>query len=233
MIVIIKHIGIEGPGTLKDYLVRAGFAFRVVNVAKNEALPPLDECQAIVSLGGPMNVYETAKYPFLAKEESFLKEALVKRKPILGICLGAQILAKITGAAIEKATTKEIGCYDVELTPEASSDPLFEGLGQRLSVFQWHEDTFGIPIGGKLLAEGAKCRNQAFRFGDCAWGLQFHPEITKDMIVEWLDYYQNDLDRDKLLSDYSKIEDKYKQQAKTLYDNFCKVIANLKYIRKI
>ena len=172
-----------------------------------------------------MNVYETDKYPFLTKEESFLKEALAERKPILGICLGAQILAKITGAAVEKTTTKEIGWCDVELTQEASSDPLFEGLGQRFSVFQWHEDTFGIPIGGRLLAEGAKCRNQAFRFGDCAWGLQFHPEITKDMIVEWLDYYQNDLDRDKLLNDYSKIEDKYKQQAKTLYDNFCKVIA--------
>lgn len=225
MIVIIKHIDIEGPGTFKEYLVSAGFAFRIVNLAKNEALPSLDECKAIVSLGGPMNVYETDKYPFLTKEESFLKEALAERKPILGICLGAQILAKITGAAVEKTTTKEIGWCDVELTQEASSDPLFEGLGQRFSVFQWHEDTFGIPIGGRLLAEGAKCRNQAFRFGDCAWGLQFHPEITKDMIVEWLDYYQNDLDRDKLLNDYSKIEDKYKQQAKTLYDNFCKVIA--------
>ena len=225
MIVIIKHIDIEGPGTFKEYLVSAGFAFRIVNLAKNEALPSLDEYKAIVSLGGPMNVYETDKYPFLTKEENFLKEALAERKPILGICLGAQILAKITGAAVEKTTTKEIGWCDVELTQEASSDPLFDGLGQRFSVFQWHEDTFGIPIGGRLLAKGAKCRNQAFRFGDCAWGLQFHPEITKDMIVEWLDYCQNDLDRDKLLNDYSKIEDKYKQQAKTLYDNFCKVIA--------
>lgn len=225
MIAVIKHIGIEGPGTLGDYLVSAGFDLKMVDLANGDSLPRLDRCRAIVSLGGPMSVYDTDKYPFLLKEEDFLKKALAESKPVLGICLGGQILAKISGAAVTKARREEMGWYDLELTPEARYDPLFKNLGLKLLVFQWHEDTFAVPDHGVLLAVGSQCRNQAFRIGDSAWGLQFHLELTKDMIADWLDYYKSDLDRDELLSGYYKRESEYRRQAAAIYDNFFNLIA--------
>ncbi len=133
-----------------------------------------------------MNVYEEEAYPFLKKEDVFIKEVLREEIPFLGICLGAQLLAKACGARVMKAAQKEVGWYTVDLTKQARQDRLFRRVESPLTVFQWHEDTFDIPDGGVLLGTSALVRNQAFRMGSCAYGLQFHVEVSLDMVEKWM-----------------------------------------------
>jgi GMP synthase-like glutamine amidotransferase len=224
MIFILKHIGIEGPGTLGNFLRQARWDVRVVQLQNGEPLPALSDCEAVISLGGPMNVYQTDKFPFLEQEEEFLRKALQDQIPILGICLGAQILAKAAGARVRAAKQKEIGWFTVSLTEEGKHDGLFRGIKDDLKVFQWHEDTFDIPNNANLLATADTCKNQALRIGRCAWGVQFHPEMTADMIKEWVDFYQPDLDRREILSDYYRENDIYNQQAGIIYTNFAHIV---------
>jgi len=224
MVVFIKHVEIEGPGLFLSFLKGAGFKISIIELSRGESLPDIELCQAIVVLGGPMNVYETDKHSFLLREEKFLKDALSKEIPILGICLGAQILAKVGGAQVKKSPAKEIGWYEAKLTEDGKEDILFSGLGNALSVFQWHEDTFDIPKGGKLLAKGDICKNQALAVGKCAWGLQFHPEMNKSMLRSWLEYYNEDIDRDKVLFNYFERQDVYLSQAKRICLNFAGII---------
>lgn len=224
MILIIKHIEVEGPGTIEKFFKDNLLESRIVELSKGETLPTVDKCEAIICLGGPMSVYETDKYQFLTAEEHFLKQALDKKIPILGICLGAQLLAKVCGAEIRKAEQEEIGWYTISLTGEGKNDPLFKGLEEKLNVFQWHEDTFDIPKGATLIAKGTTCKNQAIRIGEYAWGFQFHPEITEEMLKKWIDYYLVNLDRDKLLNEYFKLKDAYNYQAKIIYSNFMNVV---------
>jgi GMP synthase (glutamine-hydrolysing) len=172
-----------------------------------------------------MGVNQADKYPFLVGEEEFLKSAIKKEIPILGICLGAQILAKVYGAQITKAKREEIGWFRVELTQEGRRDHLFKGLNQTLEVFQWHEDTFNLPKEARLLAQGLDCKNQAARFSKYSWGLQFHIEINDGMIKDWIDYYSADLNKDKLIDGYYKIKNIYHRQAEIIYSNFAGIIA--------
>ena len=133
-----------------------------------------------------MNVDEVEKYPHLAQEVEWIKQALAAGLPTLGICLGAQLLAKALGAKVYPNRVKEIGWYSAELTPHADRDPLFEGGGKQITVFHWHGDTFDLPPGTVRLAESKLCRNQAFRYGRSAYGLQFHIEMTAELIDSWL-----------------------------------------------
>jgi len=191
MILIVKHIGIEGPGSLGEFFNNTSWQVSIVEIGAGEKLPDsLQGLQALIVLGGPMNVYEEAQYPFLKEEDTFLREAIKRKIPVLGICLGAQLLAKACGAAVTQNPEKEIGWYRLRLTDKGRQDPFFEGLPERFSVFQWHEDTFEVPAGAALLAEGDTCHNQAFRFGENAYGLQFHIEVTPEMIASWFCSYQ-------------------------------------------
>jgi GMP synthase-like glutamine amidotransferase len=145
----------------------------------------LSEIEGVVSLGGPMNVYEEKEFPFLKEEDIFIKEAVKKEIPFLGICLGSQLIAKACGARVRKSPVKEVGWFKVALEPTVEDDPLFEGLAGSLEVFQWHEDTFDIPSGGVLLAKGGDCPHQAFRIGRSVYGIQFHIEVTERIIADW------------------------------------------------
>ncbi len=225
MILIIKHAKIEGPGTLGDFFRETSWKTGVVELWKTQALPRVDDCEAIISLGGPMNVYETKKYPFLEKEESFLKKALKENIPVLGICLGAQLLAKAASAKVEKAENKEIGWYTVGLTKAGGDDLLFKRTGKDLKVFQWHEDSFNVPESGNLLATAATCRNQAIRVGKNAWGLQFHPEMTEGMLEAWLSDTEEALDEKEIMLNYFKVKQIYDRQAQMMYLNFATAIA--------
>jgi GMP synthase-like glutamine amidotransferase len=178
-----------------------------------------------------MNVYEVDKYPFLIKEERLLKEALLKEVPFLGICLGAQLLAKVAGARVYKAEQSEIGWYTIELTDGAKEDALFKNLPAHFQTFQWHEDTFAIPPIGTLLATSQTCKNQALGVGKCAWGLQFHPEMTGEMIKEWACASSPSLDVDRLLLEYSKKRHIYSRVAHQLYLNFANVINHYSAIK--
>ena len=186
-VLVIEHAGNEGPGLIEHTLFQDDVPFRVLNLTPDTHLPRMNGYSHIVLLGGPMNVYEEERYPFLKEEDLFIKEAIQRGKTVLGICLGAQLIAKALGAKVSKSPVKELGWYDVSLTEEGIKDPFFSSLPETFSVFQWHGDTFEIPKSAKLVATSHEVPHQAFRYGNNVYGLQFHLEVTEDMIQEWLD----------------------------------------------
>jgi len=190
---IIKHVVIEGPGLIEYCLRKEKISYRIINLEGGDPLPKLDPLNLIILLGGPMNVYEEDRYPFLKDEDLFIKETIQRGKFILGICLGAQLIAKALGAKVFKAPAKEIGWFDVSLTRIGLQDPLFSDLPKTFPVFQWHEDTFEIPRSAKLIATSSSVPHQAFRYANNAYGLQFHLEVTEEMIQEWMRTYEEEL----------------------------------------
>ncbi len=231
-ILFIRHIAIEGPGSMQGFFEHTAWRLSTVKLDAGEDLPrTLDEIEALIVLGGPMNVYEEGAHPFLKDEDRLLKEALERDIPVMGICLGAQLLAKASNAAVTRAPVREIGWHEVELTANARSDPLFYGLPQVLNVFQWHEDTFAIPEKGVHLAASSGCPNQAFRARRHAYGLQFHVEVTPPMIESWIGAYGAQGNEKMLLQAY-KNQEPYLRQASQLYLNFARIIvASRKEVR--
>ncbi len=233
-ILVIKHVGNEGPGIIEPFFAERGWDLNVVDMSLGDRLPEsLDSTAAVVILGGFMNVYEEKEYPFLKEEEPLLLRALVEEVPVLGICLGAQLLAKTCGAPVEKSPEKEIGWYRVKKTTEGKKDSLFRNTSDYLQVFQWHGDTFQIPQGGVLLAEGRTCRNQAFRVGANAYGLQFHVEVTEDMIDDWARTGGESADFEKIGEETKKIREGYNLQAAQIMNNFMGIVESAQRLRKI
>ena len=192
-ILVLKHIGVEGPGSIGDFFMNTTWDLKTVDLGKGEVLPDsLKNTGAIISLGGPMNVYEEGKYPFLIDEVVFLQRAVKEEIPVLGICLGAQLLARACGAKVSKAPAKEIGWYKIILTKQGREDSLFTALPKEFEMFQWHEDTFEIPESAVRLAGSGSCPNQAFRVGRNAYGLQFHAEVNPEMVESWIEKYAPD-----------------------------------------
>jgi len=192
-VLAVRHVAHEGLGTIGDALRRNDVPVQIVD-AFSDGLPDFDPrmWSGLVVMGGPMNVDEVEKYPNLVEEVRWLERAVEARLPVLGVCLGAQLLAKALGARVYPNKTKEIGWYEIELLP-ADDDPLFCGIAKptadrkpQLTVFQWHGDTFDLPKGAELLARSELCENQAFRYGAAAYGLQFHLEVTAEIIEDWL-----------------------------------------------
>jgi GMP synthase (glutamine-hydrolysing) len=184
---ILRHVSHESAGTLEGVLSEMEVNFRYIDLFAPECEPPdLKMVSGLVVLGGPMNVDEVERHPHLAWEVSLIKQALAAGLPVLGICLGAQLLAKALGARVYPNQVKEIGWYRINLTPHADRDSLFEGSGKQITVFHWHGDTFDLPPGAVRLAQNELCPNQAFRYGRSAYGLQFHIEMTAEMIDSWL-----------------------------------------------
>ena len=184
-VLVFRHVKHEGLGTLADALSRAGLTFHYRDIVKNPLpLPSPAAIAGLIVLGGPMGVYEGDQYPFLRKETAYIKRVLSAKKPLLGICLGAQLIAQALGARVFPGPHKEFGWHRVQLTPEGKRDPFFKESPPTPWVFQWHGDTFTLPKGAELLATGPRCRHQAFRYGSGVYGLQFHLEVNKTMIQE-------------------------------------------------
>lgn len=186
-LLVFQHVPHEILGTLDPLLRRTGFRIRYVNFGRQpDARPELDRYHGLVVLGGPMNCDQVHRYRHLATEVELIQTAIAAGKPVLGICLGAQLIACALGAPVYANATKEIGWYDVMPTPAAATDPLFRHLAPAQRIFQWHGDTFDIPDGAVQLARSEACENQAFRWGDNVYGLQFHLEVDAPMIRRWL-----------------------------------------------
>ncbi len=232
-ILIIKHIDIEGPGTLGYFLKERQEPFRIVDLGAGEPLPQDPSLfQAIICLGGPMNVYEENKYPFLKFEHVFIQKVLQQGVPYLGLCLGSQLLAKAAGALVVRSPVKEIGWYTVRLTEEGCKDPLFRGFRESQPVYHWHGDMFHIPDSGRLLVMGDGCPHQALRVGENAYGLQFHVEVTDTSLREWcaaysaVDLPSRQSHAQSMRDDYRKYQKDFDAQAYTLYANFLQIVSN-------
>ncbi len=197
-VLVFQHVPYEILGTLDPLLRAAGYRIRYVNFGREpEAEPDVDKYQGLIILGGPMNVDMTEKYPHLATEVRLIKRAMDQGIPILGICLGAQLIAKTLGASVRKNPEKEIGWYDISLTEEGKQDPLMRHLEDKRPIFEWHSDTFDLPDGAVHLAYGESCANQAFRYGDNVYGFQFHMEVDGPLVERWLNtpIYQAEIEQ--------------------------------------
>jgi GMP synthase (glutamine-hydrolysing) len=155
---------------------------------------PLDSYGAVLVFGGAMHADQDDRHPWLREENLFLKRLLMLHLPVLGVCLGAQLLAKAALAPVYRVESPEIGWFDVELTEDAADDPVFSRLPHRFEAFQWHFYTYDLPGGAVELAKSASC-TQAFRLGDSAWGIQFHAEVTLPQVESWLEHEDEDEDR--------------------------------------
>ncbi len=182
-ILIVQHVAPEGPGLVAEAAHERGLGLRVVRIDGGDAVPVRpDPFAAVVVMGGPMGVYETGRYPHLAAEIRLLERALHREIPVLGICLGSQLLAAALGAEVRPSGMKEIGWIPVELTPEARADALLGAAPSRFVPLQWHGDVFDPPPGAVSLARSDLTACQAFRHGESAWGLLFHLEATNDQV---------------------------------------------------
>lgn len=216
-IAVIMHVENEGPGLFGELLRASEADVRTIRLDRGDPLPAVGEIDAALALGGPMNVYEEAEYPFLAAETAFLREAAARDLPVLGICLGAQMIARAAGAAVTKNPVPELGWGIVSLTEAGKGDPLFAGLPDILPVFQWHGDTFAIPAGGALLATGGDCHNQALRHRN-SWGLQFHLEADRALLSSW---FAGSLHEREILRHHANgIGTEVARHARTLFENF-------------
>lgn len=195
-VLVLQHVPHEPLGTLDRMLRARKIRIRFCNFARTpEAEPQLSGCDALIVLGGPMNVGDQPRYPHLKTELRLLEAALSQGVPVLGICLGAQLLAHALGAAVGRNNRAELGWHEVRLRPAGLSDPVLGQLGPAAPIFHWHGDTFGIPAGADHLAESDLCGHQAFRYGQRAYGLQFHLEVDQPLIERWLRVHKQELEQ--------------------------------------
>jgi GMP synthase (glutamine-hydrolysing) len=180
---VLRHSQAEGLGILANVLRERGIHHRYLDVPRGEPLPrDLRGVGGLIVLGGPMAAYEIDKHPLLAAEGSLIERALTAGRPVLGICLGAQLVAQLLGARVYAGERREVGWAPITLTDNGRDDPLFVNADPELTVFHFHGDTYELPADAKNLASSALYEQQAFRWGDFVYGFQFHLEFTDTMI---------------------------------------------------
>ena len=219
-VLVLQHEWNDGPGYLGEALQRRGSALDVVRLDREERIPDMDPYEMLLVMGGEMNVYQEERHPWLAEEILTIHQTVQSGKAVLGVCLGGQLLAKALGAKVRLGAAHEIGLVRLTLTEDGNDDPFFAGL-PALEAVEWHDDTFDIPGGAARLARSAGCANQAFRYGRCAYGLQFHPEVSPEMLSSWFDDFSGaPLDRDTFQRAVRTNEVKLRDQAEKLIANF-------------
>jgi len=185
-VLALIHGGRSRSGVFGEAVAARGHELDEWSLAWGEPPPrPLDDYGAVLAFGGSMHADQDDRHPWLREETLFLHRLLDSRTAVLGVCLGAQLLARAAHAPVGPAREPEIGWYEVELTAEAKDDPVLSRLPPRFEAFQWHFYTYGVPAGAVELARSGVC-TQAFRLGDAAWGIQFHAEVTRAQIARWL-----------------------------------------------
>ena len=170
-----------------------GHSLAATRFYNKEAPPKLEDIDWLIIMGGPMGAYDENVYPWLAAEKRFINQAINKGIKVLGICLGAQLIASALGAKVYPNAHNEIGWFPINLTEEGRVSTLLRRLPAEIIAFHWHGDTFDLPSGAKHLAESIACKNQAFSYGNQVLALQFHLDVRKDNIEEWVQSGTNEL----------------------------------------
>lgn len=181
---VLQHVWENPPGSLGDILQKYMIAYDLVDV-ETDPLPAPDKYDVVVALGGSQHAYDDEKHPYFVQEKALLRKIIELDIPYLGICLGAQLLARALGASVKQHTITEIGFFDVQLTEAGKADPLYAGLPGYQKVFHWHEDIFDLPQGAIHLATSKNTANEAFRYRR-AYGIQYHIELTPQVLDIWL-----------------------------------------------
>lgn len=231
-VLALQHVWDDPPGYLEEILHTHSIVCDIVEVEK-EPVPDPGNYQAIIIMGGPQHVYTEEQHPNMAREKAMLRQAVAQEIPILGICLGGQLLASALGAEVRQHHLAELGFFRIPLTTAGRQDPLFTGLPGHQLAFHWHEDVFDLPAGALRLASNKDVPNQAFRYGKHAYGLQFHIELNTAMVETWLTY--PDFAREisstlgeadgpaRLRREWLEHETTYREHTRILFENFLRI----------
>lgn len=224
MLHIIQNDPEVPPGSISEHLP---VPYRLHHPYRDGQLPRIEDISALIVLGGAMGANDDNRYPFLTGLKQLIRQVVAAGVPYLGICLGGQLLAAALGAVVASHRWEELGFLPVQLTEQGKTDQLFRGVGAQFYSFQWHHDSFDIPAGGILLASSTACPHQAFRVGDSAWGVQFHPEVTEEIIRCWCAWDSSAAARTEVfVAEFKARAEWYRATMRQLLGNFLQ-IANL------
>lgn len=230
-VLILQHCWDDPPGLLLDMLNEHTIASELIDV-ESESVPDVTNYQALIIMGGPQHAPDDQQYPYLKNEIKQIRRAIQADLPILGICLGAQLLSLALGGIVQEHHTPELGFYRVELTENGKADPLFQGLPGYQQIYHWHSDVFSLPTEAIHLATNQNAENQAFRYGKWAYGLQYHIELTPEMLDTWLYYpeFREEAIRlvgadklEQIEQEKSTLYPIYNEQTRVVFENFLKL----------
>ena len=196
---VLQHIWCETLGTIATSLETFGIAAHYIRSFEGEPIPAdLEDAAGLIIMGGPMGVYDHPRVPFINDEMRLIEAALKQEKPVLGICLGSQLLATVLGADLKKGAKKEIGWRQISLTEFAAADALWKGISSPFTAYHWHGDVFDLPDGAEALASSELTKFQAFRYGWNAYGFLFHMEVTEEIIRNMITNFSDELVEDNI-----------------------------------
>lgn len=201
----LQHVPFEDPANIAPWARAKGFAVSGLRLFANETLPPAQGLDWLVVMGGPMSVHDEREHPWLVAEKRYIRKAIETGKVVIGICLGAQLIAEVLGAKVSKNAHREIGWFPVSRTPESEKSAVFAKLPKQFPAFHWHGETFEIPSGAVHLAASEACPAQAFSMDDRVFGLQFHLESTAESIENLIQHCGNELDSSAHVQDAAAI----------------------------
>lgn len=235
-ILVFQHLAVEHPGIFRDFWKADGHEWEAVELDAGGAIPPLEDYDLLVVMGGPQDVWQEDIHPwFIAEKAAIRRWVLELDRPYLGVCLGHQLLAEALNGKVTLMSAPEVGLADVAFTPEGKADPLFAGMGDAMTTFQWHGAGISkMPEGAVVLAANAACGTQAIRYGKYAYGLQYHVEITPTTVSDWeaVPEYKASLEAALGLEEAARLEatvaarlDGFATAARRLYDNFSAILA--------
>ncbi len=196
-----QHVPFEGLGSIAIWAEAAAFQIGVTRFFRSDPLPVVDDLDWLVIMGGPMNIYDEAAHAWLRDEKKFILQAIERGKTVLGICLGAQLIADVLGAAVKPSRNREIGWFPIYKTAAAKKARLAAALPDGLPVLHWHGDTFELPSGAVHLLKSDACENQGFMVKHCVVGLQFHLEATPQSLERLIFHCGDEIDGSPYVQD--------------------------------
>ena len=200
-----QHVEFEGIGSIEEWTSFAGHSLTSTRLFEKFYFPQISDIDWLIIMGGPMSIHDEEQFPWLVSEKQFIRQAIDAGKTVIGICLGSQLVSAALGARVFKNREKEIGWFDIELTPYAISDKLFRDFGSRLKVFHWHGDTFDLPENAIHIAFSEGCKNQAFIYKEKVLALQFHPEVTLNSLQMMIENCRDGLSKGKYIQSEKEI----------------------------
>ncbi|BAW79552.1 glutamine amidotransferase [Candidatus Nitrosoglobus terrae] len=195
----LQHVAFEKLGSIESWARSHSHPLFATKFYQGDPLPELATIDWLVVMGGPMNIYEEDRYPWLAQEKKFIEQAIKAKKPVIGICLGAQLIADVLGTKVFPNQYREIGWFPIEFTAQAQESPLFNFLPQTLNVFHWHGDTFDLPAGAIPLAQSKACAHQGFIYHEHVIAFQFHLEVLLENVQQLIHHGRNELKAGKYI----------------------------------
>ncbi len=228
----IQHVEFETLGTIVEWIKEREHSLSTTHLYENHDFPGLDDFDFLIVMGEPMNIYEYEKYPWLKKEKTFIKEAIAAGKSVIGICLGAQLVADVLKAEVFKNNDKEIGWFPVFKIKQEAENPLLKDIPEKFIAFHWHGDTFGLPEGAVRLFESEACKNQGFIYKNRVIGPQLHLEMSNITIGNVIENCKDELIEGTYIQKEKEMLDKYSFLAESkllmfrIMDNFQESITN-------